>query len=245
MITAAACHAAWRALPVVSLDTIIGPGTCVVLAPHPDDESLGCGGLIATCCAAGRPPQVAILTDGSGSHPNSLTCPPERMRLIRQREAHIAATLLGLPAERLLFCNFPDTKAPRTGPGFAAAVRTLRSLCEREPGCTAILAPWRHDPHGDHEAASLIAAAVAAECGIRHIAYPVWGWMLPPDRAVPDPAPSGWRLDITPVLPAKRRAIEAHKSQFGEVVTDDPSAFHLPPALVAALCTPFETFLTT
>lgn len=243
MIQASACQAAWRSLPVADLNTIIGPGTCVILAPHPDDESLCCGGLIAACCAAGRPPLVAILTDGAGSHPQSQTCPPARMRLIRQREAHQAIAMLGLPPERLVFCDCPDTKAPCQGPAFEAVVHALVRLCTREPGCTALVAPWRHDPHGDHAAAALIAATAARRCGIRHVAYPTWGWLLPPDQDVPQDGPRGWRLDVAAFLPAKRRAIQAHKSQLGQVVTDDPTGFQIPPALVDAATAPFETFL--
>ena len=56
MTTAAAFHRAWRQLPPGRLTDIVGDGTCLILAPHPDDESLGCGGLIAACIAAGRPP---------------------------------------------------------------------------------------------------------------------------------------------------------------------------------------------
>ena len=64
-------HKHWRELPIGTLDDVIGPSAPLILAPHPDDESLGCGGLIAACCAAARPPVVAILTDGSQSHPGS------------------------------------------------------------------------------------------------------------------------------------------------------------------------------
>ncbi|HEX2943304.1 MAG TPA: PIG-L family deacetylase, partial [Rhodopila sp.] len=71
MNRAADHHRAWRSLPLGTLDHIAGTGTCLILAPHPDDESLGCGGLIATAVAAGRAPLVVILTDGAGSHPNS------------------------------------------------------------------------------------------------------------------------------------------------------------------------------
>jgi LmbE family N-acetylglucosaminyl deacetylase len=243
MIRADACHAAWRALPEGTLTDIIGNGTCVVLAPHPDDESLGCGGLIAACCADNRMPLVAILTDGAASHPQSRACPPARMRVVRQREAHQAVAHLGVRPERLTFCKFPDTRAPKDGPDFEAAVRMLCGLVAHEPQCTAILAPWRYDPHTDHEAASLIAAEVAARSDILHVSYPVWGWLLPDDAAVPVNAVTGWRLDVTPFLPAKQRAIAAHKSQYGGMITDDPSGFELPPALLAAFETPFETYL--
>ena len=238
---AADIHAAWRHLPIGTLEQVGGIGRCLILAPHPDDESLGCGGLIAACVAAGRPPVVAILTDGVGSHPGSRAFPPDRLRAVRSEEARRAVRLLGLPPDRLVFLNQPDTRAPRDGPGFDAVVARILTLLP--PDCTAILAPWRHDPHCDHEAASKIASAVAQRAGIPHVAYPVWGWTLPPDTLVPGPHGSGVRLDINAFLPAKRAAIQAHRSQYGNLITDDPDGFRLPPELLSVFDGRFETFL--
>ncbi len=53
----------------------------------------------------------------------------------------------------------------------------------------------------------------------------------------------GWRLDVTAHLPAKRRAIAAHASQYGRRITDDPRGFQLPTELLRAFDTPWETFL--
>src|SRR5262245_24685447 len=58
-------------LPVVTLRDLVGHSPVLVLAPHPDDESLGCGGLIAACQAQGHPVHVLVLTDGAGSHRRS------------------------------------------------------------------------------------------------------------------------------------------------------------------------------
>ena len=245
MTTAGNLHRAWRALPEGQLDDIIGSGTCLVLAPHPDDESLGCGGLIAACVAANRPPLVVVLTDGAGSHPGSVAYPPDRLRAVRAKEVSDAVTLLGLPAARLVLLKQPDTAVPHDGPMFDALVTTLTALVDQEPDCTAILAPWRQDPHCDHEAASRLADAVAVATGIRHSAYPVWGWTLADDAPVPDDQPNGVRLDIAQFLPAKRSAIQAHQSQYGGLITDDPNGFILPPQLLSAFDSPFETFLTT
>jgi LmbE family N-acetylglucosaminyl deacetylase len=243
MTTAGDFHRAWRALPIGGLDDIIGSGTCLVLAPHPDDESLGCGGLIATCVAAARPPLVVVLTDGAGSHPNSREYPPDRLRAVRAREVQTAAVCLGLPPGRVVFLGEPDTAAPQYGPAFDAVVAQLARLVDRQPACTAILAPWRHDPHCDHLAASLAAAAAAEISDIRHVAYPVWGWTLPADTPLPRAPATGFRLDVSAVLPAKRAAIRAHKSQYGGLVTDDPTGFQLPADLLSVFDTPFETFV--
>jgi LmbE family N-acetylglucosaminyl deacetylase len=241
MTLAADLHHAWRQLPQGDLNEIIGTGTCLILAPHPDDESLGCGGLIAACVAAGRAPLVVILTDGAGSHPGSQAYPAERLRAVRARETQTATAILGLPADQLVFLNQPDSVVPFRGRGFAAIVETV--LAHVQPGCTAILAPWRHDPHCDHEAASLIAATVAEQAGIAHVAYPVWSWTLPPNVPIPDPPSDGWRLWIEPFLAAKRQAIQAHESQYGDLITDDPNGFRLPETLLAAFSGPFETFI--
>ncbi len=245
MTRAGVLHQSWRALPMAPVETITGGGWCLVLAPHADDESLGCGGLIAACVAAGRPPMVTMLTDGAGSHPNSAAYPPDRLRAERAQEARRAVAHLGLPPDRIVFLDQPDTAAPTEGPAFAAVVDRLCDLVRRERGCSAILAPWLHDPHCDHEAASLIAAAVAARCGIRHVAYPVWGWTLAADTALPAMPGEGWLLDISAFQPAKRRAIDAHRTQYGGLITDDPTGFQLPPALLAVFDAPFEVFLQT
>jgi LmbE family N-acetylglucosaminyl deacetylase len=228
MTTAGDFQRAWRALPFGGLDDIIGGGTCLILAPHPDDESLGCGGLIAACVAAGRDPLVAVLTDSAGSHPNSRAYPPERLRAVRAQEARGPAGHLGLSPERLVFLNEPDTAAPHDGPRFEAVVARLLTFIRRQPGCSAILAPWRHDPHCDHAAASLAAGAAAHIAGVRHVAYPVWGWTLPEASPVPRSPAAGWQLDIGVFLPAKRAAIRAHQSQYGGLIADDPDGFQLP-----------------
>ncbi len=243
MTTAGAFHRGWRTLPEGNLNDVIGNGTCLILAPHPDDESLGCGGLIATCVAAGRTPLVVVLTDGAGSHPNSLAFPPDRLRAERAREVRNAAACLGLAPDRVVLLGQPDSAVPHKGDGFDAVVARLVGLIQREATCSAILAPWRHDPHCDHEAASLAAAAAADIAGIRHVAYPVWGWLLPADAHVEGAVGTGRRLDITSYLPRKRQAIQAHQTQYGGVITDDPSGFQLPPALLSVFDLPFETFL--
>ncbi len=230
-----------RDLPVRTLEAIFGAGPVLVLAPHPDDESLGCGGLIAACCAAGRPPFVLVLTDGTGSHPRSRLFPSARLRETRQAEARRAMAALGLGPDRFAFLGLPDTAAPHDGPAFDRAVDAVAARA-RAVGCTTIAAPWQHDPHCDHLAAHRMTEAVVARLGLRHIAYPVWGWTLPPDEAV-DEAVTGGRLNIERHLAAKRRAIAVHESQHGTLITDDPTGFRLPQHLLAVFDEPFEVFL--
>ena len=235
-------HRAMRALPTASLAGILGDRSPLVLAPHPDDESLGCGGLLATAVSEGRAPSVAVLTDGTGSHPRSRAYPPERLRAVREEEARQAAAALGLDPDRLAFLRERDTAAPASGPAFGAAVAAIGQLCT-QMGCKALLAPWRHDPHCDHEAAHLIASAAAARFGLLHLSYPVWAWTIPEDTELPGPVPCGWRLDVTRHLRTKRRAIAAHQSQHGRLITDDPNGFSLPAGFLGFFQEPYETYL--
>jgi LmbE family N-acetylglucosaminyl deacetylase len=232
---------AMRDLPMMDLDDIAGPSTTLILAPHQDDESLGCGGLIAEGCARGRPPFVIFVTDGTGSHSSSVSYPSQRLRATRESEALAAVRALGLSADRVRFLRLPDTKAPHSGPAFDWAVETI-GVTARRLGCCSIAAPWQHDPHCDHLASHQMAVAAASRCGIRHIAYPVWGWTLPGDDAL-EQRVLGGRLDIAIHLPAKRRAIAAHASQHGHLITDDPNGFVLPRDLLGIFDKPYECFL--
>jgi LmbE family N-acetylglucosaminyl deacetylase len=230
-----------RALPFATLEEIAS-GTSLILAPHPDDESLGCGGLIAMASACGRPPVIVGVTDGAGSHPNSRSHPPARLRATRAAELRDAAEILGVGAERVHFLGLPDTRAPLAGPDFDAAVAAVVALMRRDLIAT-VFASWRFDPHCDHEAMAALAEAVAQGAGVRLAFYPVWGWLLPQDEALPVASIAGRRLDIAAVLPCKRRAIAAHRSQYSGLITDDPEGFRLPRALLSVFEQPFEVFL--
>ena len=227
------------AFPCVPAHAITG-GRALILAPHPDDESLGCGGLIAESCARGEPPVVAVLTDGAGSHPGSRSHPAATLRAVRETETLAAAHCLGLPPDRVVFLRHPDTRAPTAGPEFDGAVEQVAGLLART-GARSLLASWRHDPHCDHEAASLIASAAAQRAGVPHWAYPVWGRTLPPGTPV-RPA-RAVRLDVAAHRAAKRRAILSHRSQWAGLITDDPAGFQMQPDFLALFDTGHELYL--
>jgi LmbE family N-acetylglucosaminyl deacetylase len=182
-----------------------------------------------------------VVTDGTGSHPASVAYPPARLRATREAEARNAVAHLGLAPDRIAFLGAPDTRAPHRGVSFDRAVTAIAVRAAGE-GCTVIAAPWRHDPHCDHLAVHRMAVAAASRLGLRHIAYPVWGWTLPADDALEETI-AGGRLSIASHLPAKRRAIAAHRSQHGELITDDPSGFRLPADLLSVFDEPHEVFL--
>jgi LmbE family N-acetylglucosaminyl deacetylase len=136
-----------------------------------------------------------------------------------------------------------DTATPHCGPAFDKAVASISHLM-RACGCELLCAPWVHDPHGDHEAAHIIALAAANATGAKLLSYPVWGWLLPEETDLPDEPISGWRLDIAGHLTAKRRAVAAHASQYTDLINDDPNAFRLSTKLLSAvLDSPYEVLL--
>lgn len=232
-----------EALPFAPLAAIIGPGGVVVLAPHPDDESLGCGGLIAAAQQAGRAVAVVFVSDGGASHRHSRRFPPAALRALRAAEARAALAALGLPEGAARFLCLPDAAVPDQGPDFELAVAAI--LAAAEATCaSALLATWAHDPHCDHQAVHAMAAVAARRRpGLRHLAYPVWGHTLPPGTPIAGGAPRGARLDIAAQLPAKRRAIAAHRSQTTPLIDDDPQGFTLDAAMLARFDRPFELFL--
>ena len=237
-MTAAGILTRLESFPWANLHAITRDAPPLILSPHQDDESLGCGGLIAACAARGIPPVIVWITDGTQSHPSSGRFNPAGRRQIREAEARQAAAILGVPPSRLHFLRFPDQAAPSRGPKFAAAVRRLAEIAAAH-GCRAVLAPWSQDPHPDHAATRQIAARIV----LPQWRYLIWGWTIPPDASLPDEAPHGLRLDVTRLVHAKRQAIAAHRSQHGHVFTDAAEGCILSAEFLAFFDRPWEVFL--
>ena len=233
---------ALRNLPVADPRTVVGEQPLLVLAPHPDDESLGCGGLIAEHHARGHDVHVMVLTDGTGSHPRSREYPATRLSALRMEEARRAITALGLPEDRIDFLGLPDGHVSLRGRQFNDAAAHIAQYA-RSHGVGAICATWPHDPHPDHQAAYRLGQHVAREVGARLLGYPVWTWTLPPAGWLPVTPLRGVRLDIAHHLAAKQRAIACHRSQMTDLIQDDPTGFRMSPAFLAIFDWPFEVLI--
>jgi LmbE family N-acetylglucosaminyl deacetylase len=228
--------------PQIDIDGLLRGRRPLILAPHPDDESLGCGGLIAAATDAGLAPVVAILTDGAASHPGSRRYPPKRLRALREQEVTHAASALGLPLRNLHFLRAPDTQLPAGGQKFDRNIERLAAIA-RIHGCGVLLAPWRGDPHCDHEAAAIMAEALSVRTGWAILSYPVWGWLRAGDERFEEPRQEGFKLEISSVLPRKQNAIAAHQSQYGALIQDSPDGFKLPQNLLEIFARPFEVYI--
>jgi LmbE family N-acetylglucosaminyl deacetylase len=88
------------AQPIES-STIKNIKRCLVLVPHPDDEALGCAGLLAQLVKQGSDIRIVLTTDGSRSHTNSASYPPARLAALRKEELTEALNLLGISSSQL------------------------------------------------------------------------------------------------------------------------------------------------
>lgn len=210
--------------------------SCVVMAPHPDDESLGCAGLIATLVARGAKVNVILTTDGSRSHPNSLKFPPAILATLRLTEMNQAIALLGLQTQHLRYYEAQDASMPSKGmPGFEdLLVRLTADLIDLQPDL--ILVPYELDPHCDHRATYqlLISALERANINRPKIwEYPIWLYEHAGEDDIPDLEEGELLvLNISAYAALKEHCIHTHQSQTTRLIDDDPKGFMLLPEVI-------------
>ncbi|HEY0806886.1 MAG TPA: PIG-L family deacetylase [Pseudonocardiaceae bacterium] len=200
----------------------------VVVAAHPDDETLGFGATATMLAELGVRVQVVSATDGGASLPTHSLLQRHRLEQTRRSELHRAVGILGLPTPISL--GLPDGELVTQEDRLADLLTEI--LATRPPG-TWCAATWRGDGHPDHEAVGRAAAAATPRTGAVLIEYPVWmwHWALPGDAAVP------WdRAQAVPLSPAaidrKSRAAQCFRSQFEPSGTEPPV---LPPCVMTRL----------
>ena len=189
--------------------------TALVIAPHHDDETFGCGGVIALKRQAGVDVDVVILTDGRQSHGQGVDL--DQLALTRQAEAIKATAALGVPPQRVHFFDLPDQglrhlEPPRRS---AAVDRLAQMITQLVPG--EIYINHRTDRHPDHEAAyALTADAVRqSKTAATVLQYPIWLIWKGPARATLKPfdLANALRIDVHSVQPIKDQAIQIYLSQ--------------------------------
>ena len=232
--------------PLQPAETVAQWGTTLVIAPHPDDETLGCGGAIALLRQRNIPVHVLFISDGTMSHPHSLKYPPEARRALREQEAWDALAVLGVDKKNTTFLQLPDTKVPTfSSTAFEEAVTRVQAcLTALQP--QTVLVPWRRDPHCDHQASWQLTheAVLRHKQPLRWLEYPIWVWELAQPEDIPRPEDGQlWRLSVEAVLPLKQRAIAAHVSQTTRLIDDDPEGFILTPEVLAHFTEPYEIYI--
>jgi LmbE family N-acetylglucosaminyl deacetylase len=181
----------------------------LVIATHPDDEVLGCGGTIARHAAGGDSVHVLVVTRGAPE-----VYPPKQVEQIR-RELADAHGVLGVTATH--FLDFPAPKLD-TIPGHELADAIGASLHSLRP--EIVFLPHRGDVHADHRAvhqAALVAARPGADLRIgRLLSYETlseteWGAPNPAEAFLP-----AVFIDIGKFLERKLQALACYRSQVRE-----------------------------
>ncbi len=225
-------RAAAGAAPV-ELEELSPAGGLLLVMPHPDDETLGCGQALAAAADAGRDIGLVLVTDGEGSHPS---CDPREIASLRRAELEAALAVLSpqraIPIHPLAL---PDSRSCRDDLSAEGRDALLAFARRFEPQAIWTTSPL--DPHCDHQTAHAIAHDLAQHCRAVLWSVPIWGRFGV--RALPD---ARLRLFDDPALAdRKRQALTAYRSQFTDLIAD-PLAFRMPKTLLAHFAAHPEIF---
>jgi LmbE family N-acetylglucosaminyl deacetylase len=194
---------AWRAVHALARPWTPPPRRTVVVVPHPDDESLSTGGLIAHQCRAAVPVVVIAVTDGDAAYR------PEgdaELAEIRRREQHSALAILGGTDIELVSVGIPDGRIEE----FSTQLLDVLAVHIRTKDL--VVMPWIGDHHPDHVAttSATLVAATNMDVDVKFGLF--WAWHLTP--------PQDFRhlpllsLELAPDMQhRKSTALECHRSQ--------------------------------
>ena len=140
----------------------------IVIAPHPDDETLSLGGLIASHRSRNLDVTVIAVTDGENAYPDDRV--DGNLGSLRQAEQATALNRLGVPGNEIIRLKLPDSSV-------ASHERRLTAqLVDLLTPEAIICAPWKGDFHPDHEACGRAAESVARASGAMLVSYFFWTW---------------------------------------------------------------------
>jgi LmbE family N-acetylglucosaminyl deacetylase len=216
------------ALPAWPYSRVMSRGPVLIVAPHPDDETLGAGGLIAHLRDSGIEVLIAAVTDGE----NAYGADSHGLGEVRAEEQTAALARLGVTEESIVRFRLCDSDVS-SHEGLLEDL--LAPLVRRS---THVVAPWMHDFHPDHEACGRVAGRLTQEFEIALTSYFFWTW----HRGEPGLL-SGLPLVRFPlsaqIVDRKQSALACHRSQLYRS-SGDPI---LPERLLAPAYRSFETYL--
>ncbi|CAN7161315.1 PIG-L family deacetylase [Caballeronia sp. LjRoot34] len=225
-------------LPEVDPAILVPPGArAVIVAPHPDDEVLGTGGLLAQLSDLGRKVLIIAVTDGTASHPDSPEWPRARLAAARPQETRDALQRLRMRHVALVRLHLADGGGETFEPELAEALKV-----HLEPG-DIVFGTWRFDGHPDHESVGRVVIAVAGALDLPFVEVPVWTWhwATPEDSRVPWSRARRIVLDAA-TLARKVHAVQAFRSQI-EADNSTGRAPILPEHVLERLTRPYEVVL--
>ncbi|MFN6217491.1 MAG: PIG-L deacetylase family protein [Aphanizomenon sp.] len=188
----------------------------MVFSPHQDDETFGCGGMIARKREQGTQVAITFLTDGRGSHGSDLHIQNQVIR-IRQQESLTALSILGVNSSEIHFLNHQDGSLASLNMEKKQQIITQISelLNFYQPG--EVYVPHRKDCHQDHEATyNLVKMAITqSKITTEILQYPIWVFWRSPIfilLKLQDIA-AAYHLSVISVKEKKEKAIAAYSSQ--------------------------------
>ena len=218
----------WFGLVSTDLTSNLPDGAVLVVAPHPDDETIGCGAAIARFCDEKRKVHVLVVTDGRRSAKSDIIT-PDALVALRRQEALNATKKLGLPEGKVSFLNFEDGK---TEPFIGGIYRDIGAhIALLSP--TIIFAPHPFDEHKDHRAIAAIVGRLQDEGKFSGIVlhYPIWyriaAWPYGLLRCLLSPTMlmNCRRLDTERYLGQKTEALREYRSQFENLTGEKEWSF--------------------
>lgn len=207
-------------------------GHILLLAPHPDDEIIGCGGLLSRLIAQGKDVIVIVLSNGAESHRGCCNTPKEEIVAARRQLSKDAAKIIGLSLENVHSLNFSDGRINAQHP----EMEQLKVLiAEIKPD--VILVPHSGEGWSDHLATREIGLQIAPQNASVY-EYCVWFWYYNSWNIA-------WRNAFVVGLSkeeheAKLRAIDAYTSTTAPC--GKPWSGVLPPVFLKANKTKTEVF---
>ena len=222
----------------------VSPRSTLIFSPHQDDETLGCGGLIALKRRLGANVHVAFLTDGSRGCGEESPWSAEQLVAIRRSEAVSALQLLDVESSHLTFLGGPDgALGSLTSTQEEALLQSLEELLQvLKPD--EILLPYRDDNHPDHKATyRLVCEAIQRlGCQPQLLSYPIWALEAPWRANLRWSEFRGARyLPVAEVLGLKRAALGEYRSQMEPQPPD--GRLGLPSAFLALFLKDYELYI--
>ncbi len=201
----------------------------LVVAPHPDDETLAVGGLMAALVARGVAVTVVAVTDGESAYRKG----DKELGALRAREQTFALQRLGVSRERTVRLGLPDSDVASNEAELED--RLVELLDDMGPGAH-LIAPWSGDFHPDHEASGRAAGKAAERNGAMLTRWFFWSW----HRGTPELL-GGLPLKAFALDAAARRARELALMEHRSQLQNDPEPI-LSDELLAPARRAFEVF---
>lgn len=146
--------------------------SALVIAPHPDDETFGCGALIMRKRAAGARVDICVVSDGGGYINDDYD--HDELVAMRDRNLKRACERLGVPEANLHQLGFPDADLPAHVDQITARLREVLQQVQPDE----VYIPSVFDEHRDHIAVygACMKAIEGLDARTRVFTYPVWFW---------------------------------------------------------------------